>query len=190
MPEFTEYSSFTFEHAPSVVHVIFSEPLTIHGSPPFGAVMVSPGMIVKSAFDSSFTVGSVASDILTRTVLLTSAGIVHPYDCVPQAVDAMMSLGAGYVPPESVEYSSFTFATEPTYVHVMFSDFVTVHSSPPLGAVSVNEPIILKLALETSYTFPSATLMTFTRIWLPRSSGMVHSYVPALPSVDATICVS
>ncbi len=112
-PEFVEYSSFTLEHAPSVVHVIFPKPFTTHTSPPSGAVIVSFGMIVKSASDSSFTLGSVASDIRTRTVLLTSVGMVHPYAPVPQAVDATISLGAGYVAPLSVEYSSFTFAIEP-----------------------------------------------------------------------------
>ncbi len=72
----------------------------------------------------------------------------------------------------------------------MFSDVVAVHSSAPFGAVIVSEPTILKLASDTSYTSVSATLIAFTRICTPRSSGIVHSYVPATQSVDATICVS
>src|SRR5207245_1592250 len=86
-----------------------------------------------------------------------------------------------------LEYSSFTLAIEPVFVQVMFWTVLTPHFSPPLGAVTVREPTILKFASEMSTTVTSAVLVTRTLTVELILSGTVHAYVPAAASVDAVI---
>src|SRR2546422_845927 len=86
-----------------------------------------------------------------------------------------------------LEYSSFTLAIEPVFVQVMFWTVLTPHFSPPLGAVTVREPTILKFASEVSTTVTSAVLVTRTLTVELMLSGTVHAYVPAAASVDAVI---
>src|SRR5437867_2920990 len=86
-----------------------------------------------------------------------------------------------------LEYSSFTLAIEPVLVQVMVWAVPTPHFSPPLGAVTVREPTILKFASEVSATVASAVLVTRTLTVELILSGTVHAYVPAAASVDAVI---
>src|SRR5438093_13411376 len=86
-----------------------------------------------------------------------------------------------------LEYSSFTLAIEPVFVQVMFWTVLTPHFSPPLGAVTVREPTILKFASDVSVTVASAVLVTRTLTVELILSGTVHAYVPAAASVDAVI---
>src|SRR6058998_661729 len=86
-----------------------------------------------------------------------------------------------------LEYSSFTLAIEPVFVQVMFWTVLTPLFSPPLGAVTVREPTILKFASEVSTTVTSAVLVTRTLTVELMLSGTVHAYVPAAASVDAVI---
>src|SRR5437870_13308462 len=87
----------------------------------------------------------------------------------------------------SLGYSSFTLAIEPVFVQVMFWTVLPPPSSPPLGAVTVREPTILKFASEVSTTVTSAVLVTRTLTVELMLSGTVHAYVPAAASVDAVI---
>src|SRR5437870_6005540 len=75
-----------------------------------------------------------------------------------------------------LEYSSFTLAIEPVFVQVMFWTVLTPHFSPPLGAVTVREPTILKFASEVSTTVTSAVLVTRTLTVELILSGTVHAY--------------
>src|SRR5881398_2051124 len=84
-------------------------------------------------------------------------------------------------------YSSFTLQIESVFVQVMYWSVVTPHFSPPLGAVTVREPTILKFASEVSTTVTSAVLVTRTLTVELILSGTVHAYVPAAASVDAVI---
>src|SRR5438876_2089607 len=86
-----------------------------------------------------------------------------------------------------LEYSSFTLGIEPVLVQVMVWAVPTPHFSPPLGAVTVREPTILKFASEVSATVASAVLVTRTLTVELILSGTVHAYVPAAASVDAVI---
>ena len=73
------------------------------------------------------------------------------------------------------EYSSFTLAIVPVFVQVMFRFSPTVQASPPTGAVSAREPLIVKLALESSKTVASPVSVTRTRTAVPIASGTVHA---------------
>src|SRR2546425_13265803 len=86
-----------------------------------------------------------------------------------------------------LEYSSFTLAIEPVLVQVMVWAVPTPHFSPPLGAVTVREPTILKFASDVSVTVASAVLVTRTLTVELILSGTVHAHVPAAASVDAVI---
>src|SRR5437867_12697377 len=69
----------------------------------------------------------------------------------------------------------------------MFWTVLTPHFSPPLGAVRVREPTILKLASEVSTSVASALLVTRTLTVGLILSGTVHAYVSAAASVDAVL---
>ena len=60
-------------------------------------------------------------------------------------------------------------------VHVIFWSVLTPHFSPPLGAVRVREPVILKVASEVSATVASAVLVTRTLTVALMLSGTVHA---------------
>ena len=77
--------------------------------------------------------------------------------------------------PPSVEYSSLALAIEPCLVQVIFLDSPTIQISAPLGEVTVNEPLILKLASEVSKTVVSEVLVIFTRQVGEGLSGIVQT---------------
>ena len=57
----------------------------------------------------------------------------------------------------------------------MFRLPATVQASPPTGAVSVREPLIVKLPLEAAETVASPTSVTRTRSVVPIASGTVQA---------------
>ena len=74
-----------------------------------------------------------------------------------------------------VEYSSFTFAMDPTFVQVMLCVELIAQASAPLGAATVKEPLILKLVLEVSKASALVVSETFTRTPLEMLSGIVQA---------------
>ena len=77
MPPSVEYSNLTLATVPAVVQVIFLDSLTVQTSLPLGAVTVKPPRILKLALDSSKTVASETSEILTLAVKVIASGIVQ-----------------------------------------------------------------------------------------------------------------
>ena len=73
-----------------------------------------------------------------------------------------------------MEYSSLALAMEPVLVQVIFWDEPMIHDSPLLGAITVSEPAILKLASEASKTAVSVRLVIFTLTVLEIASGIVQ----------------
>src|SRR5437016_745356 len=179
-----EYSSLTLGIVPVVVQVIVRLSPTVQTSPPFGAVRVKAPRILKFVFEVAKASELLTSLTLTRTVVEMLFGTVQ--ENVPVlGVEAAMTTVSLKVP--FLEYSSFTLAIEPVFVQVMFWTVLTPHFSPPLGAVTVREPTILKFASEVSTTVTSAVLVTRTLTVELILSGTVHAYVPAAASVDAVI---
>src|SRR5437899_10023842 len=86
------------------------------------------------------------------------------------------------------EYSSFTNWIEPVLVQVMVWGEPTIHVSPPLGAVTVRAPWILKLDPELDVTLASSTLVIRTRTVAEMSSGTVQAKVPVF-EVEAAIWI-
>ena len=68
-----------------------------------------------------------------------------------------------------------TLAIVPVLVQVMDWDEPVVHASPPLGAVMVSEPLIVKAAAEAAVTVASAfkVIRTFTVVEI--ASGTVQA---------------
>ncbi len=112
---------------------------------------------------------------LTRPCVVNASGIVHAYVPNDASTDAAISSGAGYVSPPSLESSSFTVATLPVRVHVMFSSSATSHDSNPLGAVSVRSPRILNSPSVASRAFGLSTSVTRTLHVAEMSSGIDHA---------------
>ena len=73
------------------------------------------------------------------------------------------------------EYSSFTLAIDPIRVQVMFRFSPTIHVSPPLGAVRVTAPWILKFDPELDVTLVSSTFVIRTRTVAEIASGTVQA---------------
>src|SRR5207253_691920 len=86
----------------------------------------------------------------------------------------------------SFEYSSLTLGIVPVAVQVIVRLDATVHCSPPLGAVTVRAPRILKSALESSKTVESFTSVTRTRTVAEMSFGTVQANDPVF-GVEAAI---
>src|SRR5437899_8803150 len=86
----------------------------------------------------------------------------------------------------SFEYSSLTLGIVPVAVQVIVRLDATVHCSPPLGAVTVRAPRILKSALESSKTVESFTSVIRTRTVAEMSFGTVQANDPAA-GVEAAI---
>src|SRR2546427_11669950 len=78
-----------------------------------------------------------------------------------------------------LEYSSFTLAIEPVLVQVMVWTVPTPHFSPPLGAVTVREPTILKFAYDVSVTVASPGHGTRTFAAAVMVIWNVHADAPA-----------
>ena len=62
---------------PVVVQVMFCEVPTVQISPPLGAVKAKPPRMAKLASETSSTVASAASEILTLQVVETESGMVQ-----------------------------------------------------------------------------------------------------------------
>src|SRR5437867_383913 len=169
---FLEYSSFTLAIEPVFVQVMFWTVLTPHFSPPLGAVRVREPTILKLASEVSTSVASALLVTRTLTVGLILSGTVHAYVPAAASVDAVISEAVAKL---SVEYSSFTVANVPALVQVMVFAVPTPQTSPPLGAVKVREPLIVKLAFEMSLTLVSSTSVIRTRTVAEIASGTVQA---------------
>ncbi len=185
VPPSVEYRSSTLAMDPVRTHVTFFDSPTTHSSLPFGAVSCSLPLIRKLASDASVTSAFDVSVTRTRSWSPIASGTAHSY--VPNDASTVAVITFGNVPPPSVEYSSFTSATLPTLVHVMFSSSLTYQISAPFGAVTVTLPLIMKSASDSSNTSEFPTSVTFTRTVVPMASGIAHAYVPMPASVAATI---
>src|SRR2546425_9454667 len=128
-------------------------------------------MILKFPSEASFTVESLASATRTLTVAEMSLGTVQVYEPVLD-VDAAITIA---VEKLSFEYSSLTLAIVPVAVQVIVRLDATVHCSPPLGAVTVRAPRILKSASEPSETVESFTSVTRTRTVAEMLFGTVQA---------------
>src|SRR5947199_1543343 len=103
-----------------------------------------------------------------------SLGTVQVYEPVLDVESAMTVAVAKF----SFEYSSLTLGIVPVAVQVIVRLDATVHCSPPLGAVTVRAPRILKSALESSRTVESFTSVTRTRTVAEMSFGTVQAKDP------------
>src|SRR5437867_950584 len=103
-----------------------------------------------------------------------SLGTVQVYEPVLD-VEAAITVAVAKL---SFEYSSLTLGIVPVVVQVIVRLDATVHSSPPLGAIRVRAPRILKSALESSKTVESFTSVTRTRTVAEMLSGTVQANVP------------
>src|SRR5207244_5505112 len=139
-------------------------------------------MILKFASETSLTVESAASATRTLTVAEMSLGTVQVYEPVLD-VEAAITVAVAKL---SFEYSSLTLGIVPVAVQVIVRLDATVHCSPPLGAVTVRAPRILKSALESSKTVESFTSVTRTRTVAEMSFGTVQANDPVF-GVEATI---
>src|SRR2546425_1254919 len=139
-------------------------------SPVFGEVRVSEPLIVKVALEAAVTVASAFKVIRTFTVVEIASGTVQPKLPPAAGVEPVIKIG---VTKSSVEYSSFTSASVPADVQVMFWDAPTAQTSPPTGAVRASEPLMLKAA-ETAETVASVGCFTRTLTVLAMASATVH----------------
>src|SRR3989449_1529967 len=168
----TEYSSFTLATVPRVVQVIVRSSYVIQRSPPFGAVTVKPAWIAKFASETSPTAPLFTSVTRTLTVEEIASGTVQaklPPTLLTLGAEAAISVAVAKL---SREYSIFTFGIVPPETQLIVWVLPTSQASPPLGAVTVKKPSILKTASEVSSTVPSVTSLTRTRAVVPGSSGM------------------
>src|SRR2546425_1193600 len=184
-PPSVEYSSFTLATEPLLVHVIVRGVLTSQASPPFGAVRVKPPWILNVASESSKTETSEAPVTRTLTVEERSSGTVQAKDPVPGAEAVIRTSEAKL----SFEYSRRTFGIVPLVVQVMVRLCPTVHSSPPLGALTVIPPRILKLLSEASLAEGSAASATRIFAVVEIASGTAQLKLPVL-AAEATITVA
>src|SRR2546425_10825260 len=139
-------------------------------------------MILKFPSEASFTVESLASATRTLTVAEMSLGTVQVYDPV-LGVEAAIVIAVAKL---SFEYSSLPLAIVPVAVQVIVRLDATVHCSPPLGAVTVRAPRILKSASEPSETVESFTSVTRTRTVAEMLFGTVQANDPVF-GVEAAI---
>src|SRR5216117_2133321 len=167
---FAEYSSFTAPRVPALVQVMVWVEPTTHVSPPLGAVRAREPRILKFAGDVWVTVASLLRVTLTLTVVEIASGTVQAKLPPAAGVEAVIKIG---VTKLSVEYSSFTSASVPAVVHVMFWVEPTPQTSPPTGAVRVSEPLMVKAA-ESAETVASFELFTRTLTVLAIASGTVQ----------------
>ena len=73
-----------------------------------------------------------------------------------------------------MEYSSLTFPMVPVLVQVIDCVLPIGHDSPPLGAVTVRDPLMLKFAGDVETTVVSSRLVIRTFTVVETSSGIVH----------------
>src|SRR2546428_9692956 len=141
-------------------------------------------MILKFASETSLVVESAASATRTLTVAEMSLGTAQVYDPV-LGVEAAIVIAVAKL---SFEYSSLTLAIVPVAVQVIVRLDATVHCSPPLGAVTVRAPRILKSASEPSETVESFTSVTRTRTVAEMLFGTVQANDPVF-GVEAAITI-
>ena len=72
-------------------------------------------------------------------------------------------------------------------LQVMLCVEATTQASPPLGAVTVMFPLILKLAPEVAVASGSVTSVIFTLKVVPILSGIVQEYEPELGVVNTMV---
>src|SRR2546429_8044883 len=89
----------------------------------------------------------------------------------------------------SFEYSRRTFGIVPLVVQVMLRLCPTIQSSPPLGALTVIPPRILKLLSETSLAEESAASETRIFAVVEIASGTTQLKLPVL-AAEPTITVA
>jgi hypothetical protein len=182
------YSTFTIVPV-GLVHVIAYCATPVQLSPPFGLVTV-----IDAEDDNMVNVVLLTSYValldgsLTRTIHCVDAidGTVQVYVPALAAVEALIVV---QFVPLLVEYSIFTFVT-------LLLDQVTAcwepntQFSPPLGLVTVidadEEMVNVPL---TALTVASAASLILTLHDVDGVFGTVHSYDPALASVEAMIVV-
>src|SRR2546430_17523250 len=143
---------------------------TAHVSPPLGAVRGRAPRILKFAGDVEVTAVSLLRVILTLTVVEIASGTVQAKLPPAAGVEAVIKIG---VTKLSVEYSSFTSASVPAVVQVMFWVEPTPQTSPFTGAVRGSEPLMVEAA-ETVVTVASVGCLTPTLTVLAISVGTVH----------------
>ncbi len=149
----------------TVVHVMACELPAAHVSPPTGAVRVTAGAGMVNAAP---LVSDMAGVVYTETLTSASAvaGPVTVHDLLPVLVPVPMSV---QVTPLSRESSNFinVVGRMLTEVQVMVCDVPIGQTSPPIGAVSVNDggggPTMVKSAALLSLTAGLAATETRTR---------------------------
>src|SRR2546427_6790 len=144
---------------------------TTQTSPVLGAVRVSELLIVKAAAEAAVTVASAFKVMRTFTEVEIASGTVQAKLPPAAGVEGVMEwVSAATL---SREYSSFTSASVPADVQVMFWVAPTAQTSPPTGAVRASEPLMLKSA-ETAETVASVGCLTQTLTVLAMASATVH----------------
>src|SRR5438876_158746 len=148
---------------------------TAHVSPPLGAVRARAPRILKFAGDVEVTAVSLLRVILTLTVVEIASGTVQaklpPADGVERVMVWMSATKL------SREYSSFTSASVPADVRVMFWVAPTAQTSPPTGAVRASEPLMLKAAAPAETGAPAGCLSRTSRV-LAKASSTAHRHAP------------
>src|SRR5205809_3332392 len=129
---------------------------TAHVSPPLGAVRARAPRILKFAGDVEVTAVSLLRVILTLTVVEIASGTVQAK--VPPAAGVERVMDWMSAAKLSREYSSFTSASVPADVQVMFWVAPTAQTSPPTGAVRASEPLMLKAAAAAATVAPGGWL--------------------------------
>src|SRR5438128_9218444 len=148
----TEYSSFALATVPFVVQVIVRSSFVIQRSPPFAAVTVKPARIAKFASETSATALLFTSLTRILTVEEIASGTVQaklPPTLLTLGVEAVITVAVAKL---SREYSSFTAAIVPPETQLLVCVLPTHQTSPPLAALTVNNPAIRKVASKGTIT--------------------------------------
>src|SRR2546425_909922 len=150
---------------------MFWEEPTVHVSPPLGAVRAREPRILKFAGDVWVIVASLLRVIRTLTVVEIASGTVQAKLPPAAGVESVMVWTSAT--KLSREYSSFTSASVPPVVQVMFWVEPTPQTSPPTGAVRASAPLMVKAA-EGAATGPSVGCFTRTLTVLANASATVQ----------------
>src|SRR5207244_11068776 len=153
---------------------------------PLGAVRARAPLILKFAGELCVTVASLLRVILTLTVVEIASGTVQAKLPPAAGVEPVIKIG---VTKLSVEYSSFTSASVPADVQVMFWVAPTAQTSPPTGAVRASEPLMLKAA-ETAETVASVGCFIRTLTVLAIASSAVHEYLQPVETMATQVTIT
>src|SRR2546426_117085 len=140
-------------------------------SPVFGEVRVREPLIVKVALEAAVTVASAFRVIRTFTVVEIASGTVQAKLPLAAGVESVMVWTSATKLLR--EYSSFTSASVPPVVQVMFWVEPTPQTSPPTGAVRASAPLMVKAA-EVAATVASVGCFTRTLTVLAIASATVQ----------------